>query len=199
MKTKQRTQGMMIILQAIFSVHRMSIRKNDISNTYKFRMSHILTYDKHMFVASFLKFNNILFCIRPMLDKCHPQTTDFLRQNKIVKTYNLKKILFLNKYLMNPYVHCSYSDAQRRTVVHQFVRLLYVYCTVLTKEKSRLSLTRHALNVYVLCTFTKHYSLHLGHSSHIVGVVFNHDLLECKHCWRVWVYKVFGIISQSPL
>ncbi len=25
-----------------------------------------------------------------------------------------------------------------------------------------------------------------------VGVVSNHDLLECKHCWRVWVCRVLG-------
>ena len=80
MKTKQRTQGIMIILQAIFSGHRMSIRKNDISNTYTFNMHPILTYDKHMFIASFLTFNNILFCIRPMLEKCQAQSTDFTRQ-----------------------------------------------------------------------------------------------------------------------
>ena len=33
--------------------------------------------------------------------------------------------MLLNKYLTNPYVHCSYSDVKRRTVVREFVRQLY--------------------------------------------------------------------------
>ena len=56
MKTKQRTQGIMIILQAIFSGHRES-----------------------------------------------------------TEDVQFKKFLFFNRHLTNPYVHCSYSDVQRRT------------------------------------------------------------------------------------
>ena len=56
MKTKQRTQGMMIILQSIFSGHR--------ENT---------------------------------------------------EDVQFQKFLFFNKYLTNPYVHCSYSTVQKRT------------------------------------------------------------------------------------
>ncbi len=181
MKTKQRTQGMMIILQAIFSGHRMSIRKNDISNTWTFNMHPILTYDKHMFIASFLTFNNILFCIRPMLDKCHPLTTDFTQQKQNREDVQFKKFSFFSKHLMNLYVHYYYSDVQD---VQLYVNL-YVNCTSWTREKSRISFTRHAFNVNVLYTFTKRNSLHLGHSSHIVGVVFNHDLLECQQLLRV--------------
>ncbi len=122
-----------------------------------------------------------------------------------MKTYNLKKNLFLNKYRTNPYVHCSYSDAQRRTVVREFVRLFYgfdkgkILTFIIVNYKYKLTLsshgrrgfltspmqsvqvlskstiTRHAFNVNVLCIFTKRNSLHLGHSSHIVGVVFNHE------------------------
>ena len=181
MKTKQRTQAIMIILQAIFSGHRMSIRKNDISNTYIFNMHPILTNDKHISIASFLTFNNIIFCIRPMLDKCYPLTTDFTRQKQNREHVQFYKFLFFNKYLMNLYVHYYYSDVQD---VQLYVNL-YVNCTVLIWEKSRISFTRHAFNVNVLYTFTKRNSLHLGHSSHIVGVVFNHDLLECQQLLRV--------------
>ncbi len=85
MKTKQHTQGIMIILQAIFSIHRMSIRKNDTSNTYTF--------------------NNILFCIRKVLDECHPQTTDFTRLEQNRENVQFQKIMFFNKHLTNPYVH----------------------------------------------------------------------------------------------
>ncbi len=56
MKTKQRTQGIMIILQAIFSGHRES-----------------------------------------------------------TEDVQFQKFLFFNRHLTNPYVHCSYSDVQRRT------------------------------------------------------------------------------------
>ncbi len=160
MKTKQHTQGMMLILQAIFSIHKMSIRKNDISNTYTFivdfriiftlsgvggnsdsrlsrrtvairrsilqnkcknncifhyNMHPILTYDKHMFIASFSTFNNILFCIRKLLDKYHPQTTDFTRQEQNRESVQFYKFLFFNRCLTNPYVDCSYSTVQKRT------------------------------------------------------------------------------------
>ena len=101
MKTKQRTQGIMIILQAIFSGHRMSIPKNDISNT--FNMHTILTYDKHMFIASILSFDIILFCIRPMLDKCHPQTTDFKRQKTNSENVQFNFFLIFYKSFTNPY------------------------------------------------------------------------------------------------
>ncbi len=132
MKINQHTQGIMIILQAIFSIHRMSIRKNDISNTYTYslNMHPILTYDKHMFIASFLTFNNILFGIRKMLDKCHPQTTDFTRQKQNRENVQFYKFLFFNKYLTNPYVHYSYSDVQKRTgctlICTSIVRFLQV-------------------------------------------------------------------------
>ena len=179
-------------IQAIFSTHRMSIRKNDISNTYTFKMHPIITYDKHMFVASFLTFNNILFCIRKMLDKCHPQTTNFTRQKQNRENVQILKLFILNKYLKNPYLDYSYSDVKN---VQLYVNL-YVFFPVLISEISRLSLTRHAFNVNALCTFTKRNSLHLLHSSHLVGGVFNHDLLECQQCWRVWMCIVFGIISQ---
>ncbi len=117
MKTNQHTQGIMIILQAIFSIHRMSIRKNDISNTFTLNMHPILTYDKHMFIASFLTFNNILFCIRKMLDKCYPQTADFTRQEQNREHVQILKLIFFNKYLTNPDLDYSYSDIQTRTVV----------------------------------------------------------------------------------
>ncbi len=75
MKTKQHTQGIIIILQAISSIHRMSIRKNDASNTYTF--------------------NNILFCIRKVLDECHPQTTDFTRLKQNSEDVQFQEIIFL--------------------------------------------------------------------------------------------------------
>ena len=125
MKTKQHTQDIMIVLQAILSMHRMSFHKNDILNTYTFNMNPILTYDKHMFIATLLTFNNILCCIRKMLDKCHLQTTDFIRQNKIGKTYNFKNFRFFNKFLTNPYVDCSDRTYKNVQFVREFIRLLY--------------------------------------------------------------------------
>ena len=110
----------------------MSIRKNDISNTYIFNMHPILTNDKHISIASFLTFNNIIFCIRPMLDKCYPLTTDFTRQEQNREHVQFLKFLFFNKHLMNPYVHYYYSDVQD---VQLYVNL-YVFSTVLIKEKS---------------------------------------------------------------
>ncbi len=115
MKTKQHTQDIMIVLQAILSMHRMSSHKNDISNINTFSMNPILTYDKHMIINPLFTFNNMLCCIRKMLDKCHPQTTNFTRLNRNRKHVQFKKLLFLNKSLTNPDVDYSYSDVQKRT------------------------------------------------------------------------------------
>ncbi len=99
MKTKLQTQGIMIVLQSILSRHRMSFHKNNISNTYTFNMNYIITYNKHMFIATLFTFNNILFCIRKMLEKCHPQTTDFTRQKQNREHVQFNKFCFLTNPL----------------------------------------------------------------------------------------------------
>ena len=136
MKTNQHTQDIMIVLQAILSMHRMSFHKNDILNIYTFNMNPILTYDKHMFIATLLTFNNILCCIRKMLDKCHLQTTDFIRQNKIGKTYNFKNF----RFLINSLRTLMLTTLTGRTKTYSLYVNLYVFCTVLIREHYRLQL-----------------------------------------------------------
>ena len=82
-----------------------------------------------------------------------------------MKTYNLKKILFLNKYLTNPYVHCSYSDAQRRTVVRQFVRLLSGF------DKGKISDFINKTRVQCVCLMHIHQALFIAPRTFI------------SHCW----------------
>ncbi len=99
----------------------MPYRKNDTSRTKIFKMSLLYTHIKHILNAPNLTFGNILICIRPILDTCYSQETDFTRQKPKMETVLFAIFSILEIILTNPYVHCDYSNFKNRTIVRKTV------------------------------------------------------------------------------
>ncbi len=128
MKTKH--HRIMIILQAIFSLNRNTLPKSE--NSYMFNMNVIHINVNPLCIASLLTFNNILSCIRKVLDKCHAQSTDFTRQRRIVKVY---KLIFFYFFINSiPTLMKTALKALKKTV--QMYEIMYNFCTVLISENS---------------------------------------------------------------
>ena len=123
MKTKY--QWIMIILQAIFSLNRNTLRKRE--NSYIFNMNLIRINAIPLCIAPLLTIRYILLCIRKMLDKCNPQATDFTRQKtKSESVQNNFFLLFYQSYA-NPYGYCSESTKKNCTDVRNNVQFLYSF------------------------------------------------------------------------
>ncbi len=123
MKTKH--HRIMIILQAIFSSNRNTLPKSENSHIFNMNVIHINVIP--LCIASLLTFNNILSCIRKMLDKCHAQSTDFIRQKTNSENVQINFFLLFYKFYSNPYEDCSESTYQNCTDVRNNVQFLYSF------------------------------------------------------------------------
>ncbi len=128
MKTKY--QWIMIILQAIFSLNRNTLRKRE--NSYIFNMNLIRINAIPLCIAPLLTIRYILLCIRPMLDKCNPQATDFTRQK--TKSESVQNIFFY--FFINPMrtLMDTALKALKKTV--QMYEIMSNFCTVLIRKNS---------------------------------------------------------------
>ncbi len=127
---KAKHQRIMIILQAIVSLHRSTFRKNE--NSYMFNMKVIRINVKPLCIAPLLTFRNNLICISKIRDKCHSQSTDSHDKRRKVKMY---KIIFFY-FFINPMLTLmdTVLKALKKTV--QMYEIMYNFCTVLISANS---------------------------------------------------------------
>ncbi len=127
---KTRYQRIMIILQAIFSIHRNTLRKSE--NSCMFNMNLIRINAIPLCIAPLLTFRNIQFCIRKRLDKCNPQTTNSHDKRRKLKVY---KILFFY-FFINPMLTLMDTALKALKKTVQLYEIMYNFCTVLIRKNS---------------------------------------------------------------
>ncbi len=122
---KAKHQRIMIILQAIVSLHSNTFHKNE--NSYMFNMKVIRINVKPLCIVPLLTFRNNLICISKIRDKCHSQSSDFTRQKTKSENVQNNFFLFFCKSYANPYGNCSESTKKNCTDVRNNVQFLYSF------------------------------------------------------------------------
>ena len=86
-----------------------------------FKMNVLYTYTKYIVFTPTLTYDNILFCIRPILETCPFHKTNFNTEKQKMET-----VLFLNFFNSiiiptNPYVDYTNSNSKNHTIVRKTV------------------------------------------------------------------------------
>ncbi len=105
MYTNPNGQFTAIIRYGLFSIHKISELKNDISITISVNVHVLYTFTKCIFITSILTFTNIQLSIRKILGNCLKQETDFTRQKLKMETVLFSFFSILGIILTNPYAH----------------------------------------------------------------------------------------------
>ncbi len=82
MYTNPDRQFTAIIRYGLFSIHKISELKNDISITKSVNVHVLYTFTKCIFITSILTFINIQSSMSKKLGNCRKQETDLTRQNR---------------------------------------------------------------------------------------------------------------------
>ena len=123
-ENKHLAQKTRMILQEIFTEHRIPYYKHITSNSIMFKMNVLYTYTKHIVITPTLTYDNILFCIRPILETCPFHKTNFNTEKQKMEIVLFLK--FFNSIIIptNRYAYYANSNSKNRTIVRKLYHIV---------------------------------------------------------------------------
>ena len=157
MKSKHHTQWTKMIIPTIFSLQRMSFRHKNTISTNRLKGFIFSTYTMYILIEPFFTLETLSRAFLKCLSfKIHSH--QFYTTKPNMRNVQNSIFYFFHKSLTNPYIYWHYSDWKNCTVVRNTVQFLYSFDEAQIYNKyhlnERLSLSKNAFNVNVLCTFS---------------------------------------------